>query len=161
MEEREALRQAFNSQFAQWKIELPTGAAAPGVVWLIVSAGWTIWTLFGNEDGREFLDYYATHRMTNDRHARIFAEGHEVGLPAIEGGYVVPQGATTEEEAELRARHFARNQEIERMLDDKGFVMTDKAPMSAQINRYLQTHPEAMDDPEQESNADAGGNDKP
>lgn len=143
MDEREQLRQAFNDGFKKWQIELPPDAMAPGAVWLIVSAGWTVWTVFGNEDGREYLDYYAMHRMTNDRHVRLYANGKSDGLPAIEGMCVIPQGTTREEEAELRARHFKRNQEVQRMLDEKGFVMTDQAHPSAIVNRMLQTDPEA------------------
>ena len=85
MDDREQLRQRFNRVFAHWRIELPGDAMSPGVVWLIVQRGWTIWTRFdiGAEDGRERLDYYAMHRMTNDRHVRLYADGVEEGLQAM------------------------------------------------------------------------------
>ena len=80
MDVREQLRRRFNRNFAHWEIELPIDALSPGLVWLIVQRGWTIWTRFyvGAEDGREYLDYYATHRMTNDRHVRLYAGGCNV-----------------------------------------------------------------------------------
>lgn len=143
MDDREQLRQAFNESFKRWQIELPPDATAPGAVWLIVSASWTVWTLFGAEDGREYLDYYAMHRMTDDRHVRLYANGESEDLPAISGMYVIPQGATKAEQAELKARHYAHNQEVQRILDEKGFVMTDQAHPSAIVNRMLQTDPEA------------------
>lgn len=146
MDEREQLRQRFNSNFANWEIELPADALQLGVVWLIVQGGWTIWTRLDAEGGREHLDYYAMHRMTNDRHTRLFANGEEDDLPAIEGMYGVPKDATPEEEAAVRAEHFERNQEVEKLLDEKGFFMTDKAHGSAIVSRYLQTNPEAGDD---------------
>ena len=59
--------------------------------------------------------------------------------------FVIPQGATKEEEAEASAKHFERNQAVEKMLDEKGFVMTDQAHGSAIVNRYLQTNPDAHD----------------
>ena len=117
----------------------------PGLVWLVVQGGWTIWTVLGEEDGQEYLDYYAMHRMTDDRHMRLYADGEEVDLPAISGMYATPQNATKEEEAEASAKHFERNQAVEKMLDAKGFVMTDQAHGSAIVNRHLQTHPEAHD----------------
>ena len=138
------MQQAFNSHFTTWQIELPPDAMQPGLVWLIVQGGWTIWTVPGEEDGREFLDYYAMHRMTDDRHVRLYANGESEGLPAIEGMYATPQNATEAEEAETSAKHFERNQAVEKLLEEKGFVMTDKAHGSAIVNRFLQTHPEAQ-----------------
>ncbi len=142
MGEREQLRQRFNRAFARWDIVLPSDALSPGVIWYIVEEGWTIWTRFdiGDEDGRERLDYYAIHRMTDDRHVRMYADGEQEALPAMRHGYVIPQGASA---AEVRERHFAYNQAVEKLLDEKGFVMTDKAHPSARLNRYLHTHPEA------------------
>ena len=76
---------------------------SPGVAWLIVQQGWTISMRFdiGAEDGRERLDYYAMHRMTNDRHVRMYAAGEEEDLPAMLESYVIPQGATVAEQEEL------------------------------------------------------------
>ena len=117
---------------------------SPGVVRLIVQRGWTIWTRFdiGAEDGRERLDYYAMHRMTNDRHVRLYADGEEEDLPAMAEGYVIPQGATVTEREEVRDKYFAYNQAVEKLLEEKGFVMTDQTHGIARINRYLQTHPD-------------------
>lgn len=145
MDARESLRQAFNDDFAAWEIVLPPDAMQPGVVWLIVQRGWTIWTLLGEADGRECLDYYAMHRMTNDRHLRLFADGKPQGLPTISGMVVFPAGATAEECARIKAEHYQRNQEVEKMLEGKGFVMTDHAHPSAILNRYLQTNPDVKD----------------
>ena len=144
MNDREKLRQRFNRAFARWEIELPADALSPGVVWQIVQRGWTIWTRFdiGADDGREYLDYYAMHRMTNDRHVRLYADGDREDLPAMPGYYSYPQDATEAEREEVRRKHFAHNQAVEELLDEKGFVMTDQAHGSARVNRYLQTHPD-------------------
>jgi hypothetical protein len=145
MDHREQLRQRFNRVFAHWTIELPIDAMSPGAVWHIVQRGWTIWTLFdiGAEDGQERLDYYAMHRMTNDRHVRLYANGEEEYLPAMEEGYVIPQGATVAEREAARDKHCGYNQAVEKLLEERGFVMTDQAHVSARINRYLQTHSDA------------------
>lgn len=49
----------------------------------IVEAGWAIWYLFGEDERGEYLDYYASHRMTNDRHLRIREDGAEEYLPTV------------------------------------------------------------------------------
>ena len=91
-------------------------------------------------DGREHLDYYVMHRMTSDRNVRLYAVGEEEDLPTITGSYVIPQGATKEEQEAARAKHLASNQAVKKLLEEKSFVMTDQAHGSARINRYLQTH---------------------
>ena len=139
MDNREKLRQRFNRAFAHWEIELPVDAMPLGVVWLIVQQGWTIWMRFdiGAEDGRERLDYYAMHRMTSDRHVRVYADGEEEYLPAMAWHYGIPQGATVAEQEEAGDKYFTSNQAVEKLLEEKGFVMTDQAHGSALVNRYL------------------------
>lgn len=152
MDDREQLRQHFNRAFARWEIKLPEKAMSPGVVWIIVKRGWTIWMRFDvdTEDGREHLDYYAMHRMTSDRHVRLYANGKEESLPAIGGlGYGYSQDATEAEKEAARDKYFARNQAVEKLLEEKGFVMTDQAHASARVNRYLQTHPDVLSTVEQ------------
>ena len=143
MDDREKLRQRFNDAFGHWEIELPPEAMAPGVVWLIVQQGWTIWTRFDSDpdDGRKRLDYYSTHRMTNDRHIRLYADGDEEALPAIGHlALVTPPNATPAQEEAAKEEFFAHNQAVEKLLEEKGFVMTDDAHLSARVNRYLLTH---------------------
>ena len=156
MDDREQIRQRFNRAFANWEIKLPVEAMSLGVVWIIVQRGWTIWTRFdvGAEDGREHLDYYAMHRMTNDRHVRLYADGKEDSLPAIESGYIYSKDATAAEKEAAWDKHFAHNQAVEKLLEEKGFVMTDQAHVSARINRYLQTHPDEITTAEQSNQDD-------
>ena len=144
MDAKERLRQEFNRGFKTWEIELPIDAMEPGVVWMIVQRGWTIWTLFGFEGERPFLDYYAMHRMTSDSHIRLYGNGEAESLPAIQDMHVVPQGGP-EKEAEAKAKFIAHNRAVQQLLDDKGFVMTDQAHGSAKLNRYLLTRLDAED----------------
>ena len=120
---------------------------SPGKVWPIVQRGWTIWTRFDvhAEDGREHLDCYSMHRMTNDRHVRWYADGETENLPAMAQGYSYPKDATEAEIEAAQERLFAHNRAVEKLLEEKGFVMTDEAHPSAQVNRYLQTRPDAGD----------------
>ena len=116
MDVREKLRQRFNRGFEHWEIELPIDAMEPGVVWLILHRGWKIWTRYDVEDEREYLDYYADHRMTNDRHRRMYVDGDDEGLPTMV--FIVWGDAT---EAEIAARR----QSAAKLLEEKGFVMPD------------------------------------
>ncbi len=149
MDRREQIQQRFNRAFAHWEIKLPDEAMPLGVVWIIVEQGWTIWTRFDVEDGCEHLDYYAMHRMTNDRHVRLYADGKEESLPAISSICSYPEDATEAEKEAAQDEYFAHNQAVEKLLEEKGFVMTDQAHFSARINRYLQTHPDALSTTEQ------------
>ena len=118
MDDRERLRQRFNRQFSHFEIELPVAAMSPGSVWLIVKRGWTIWTRFDIDagDGREHLDHYSMHRMTNDSHVRWYADGEEEDLPAMGRACATPEGATDAEEEAARAKFFADNQAVEKLL---------------------------------------------
>ncbi len=147
MDDREKLRERFNRSFAHWDIELPIDALKPGVVWLIVQRGWTIWTKFetSTENGRPHIDYYATHRMTNDRHIRLYADGDTESLPTIVSGMTYPADATESVVKALEEEQASRNQAVEKLLEAKGFVMTADAHPSARINRYLAMQPERQD----------------
>ena len=125
MDVREKLRQRFNRAFEYWEIELPIDALEPGVVWLIRHRGWTIWTRYDVEHGREYLDYYATNRMTNDRHLRMYVDGDDEGLPTMD---LLVSRDTTEAEIAARRQYAAK------LLEEKGFVMTDEALGRAATN---------------------------
>ena len=72
----------FNKHFERWGIALPPDAEQQCPRGTIVSRGWTVKYCFGKDRDGEFLDYYAAHRMTNDRHSRIRDNGDVEGLPA-------------------------------------------------------------------------------
>ncbi len=79
------LAATFRKQFSHWGISLPEQDAqnrSPGV---IHQAGWTIRYHFGVEDGRQYLEYFAGHRMTNDRLVRICEDGSSETLDACQG----------------------------------------------------------------------------
>lgn len=61
----------FNDEFSPWDIRLPARDMKLQRRGRILDAGWAIWYLFGTDEKGEYLDYYASHRMTNDRHVRI------------------------------------------------------------------------------------------
>ena len=127
----------FNRDFANWDICLPSGATASREAGRTVKNGWTVWYAFGSDEGIEYLDYYASHRMTNDRHVRLYADGRTEGLEAISEFHVVPKDPN--EAAQAQADFYARNREVRRMLDEKGFTLEGVVHPSVAINHYLLT----------------------
>ena len=142
MQHGDQLREQFRRIFEHWGIELPPESMEPGVVWIIVKGGWTIWTVFGFEDGTEYLDCYAMHRMTNDRHNQLYPDRASKGLPAMLEWFSYSEGATQEEIDQAEAKYYAYNQSVAKMLDEKGFYMSDDAHASARVQRYLRTTPQ-------------------
>lgn len=129
------LEATFNSSFSHWEIRLPPDALTRRQPGTIIQAGWAIWYLFGSDERGNYLDYYASHRMTNDRHVRIYADGVREGLPTIQEFRLCSRDP--EEDASLEREYFAKNQEVAKMLEEKGFGLTGNEPGGVQINRHL------------------------
>jgi hypothetical protein len=110
----------FNDTFSPWAIRLSPEAVKKRERGTLTRAGWAIWYLFGADEAGEYLDYYASHRMTNDRHERIRADGRCETLPAIQD--FRPRSDDPEEDARLEAAYFAGNQAVVRMLEEKGWA---------------------------------------
>ncbi len=128
----------FNSTFSNWGIRLPPEDIANRSRGKIVEAGWAIWYLFGSDENGEYLDYYASHRMTEDSHVRIYVDGHEEYLPEIVGMRLASEDP--EEDARLEAEYYAENQRVARMLEAKGFGAEGDEPGGVQMNRFLQVN---------------------
>lgn len=85
------IEKRFNDVFSSWDIRLPEKDVTNRRRGKIFEAGWTIWYLFGSDERGEYLDYYASHRVTTDQHTRIYANGNEEDLPVIESMRVIPK----------------------------------------------------------------------
>lgn len=129
----------FNRRYAHWSIQLPPEDIALRRRGRILQAGWTIWYLFGADEQGEYLDVYASHRMTCDRHDRLRDTGAVESLPALESFYLVADDpAETQRQADA---FYAENQRIAAMLEAKGFTLDGDEPGAVSINRHLLTHP--------------------
>lgn len=106
------IRSRFARYFAHWGIELPERAVAERKRGELLQAGWSVRWLLGSDDKGEYLDFYARHRMTNDRHLRLHENGEVTGLEAL-WDPLVPVGK--------EAEYYARNRRVGRMLKAKGF----------------------------------------
>lgn len=101
----------FARYFAHWGIELPEIAVAGRKRGELFQAGWSVRWLFGFDEKGEYLDFYAVHRMTNDRHLRIHENGEVTELEALSELILVGN----------EKEYYARNRRVGRMLKAKGF----------------------------------------
>ena len=121
-------------------ITLPPESVAARELGGIVNNGWTIFYKFGFEGDDEYMDVYASHRMTNDRHVRLYADGRSRGLPSYEGMRV--QAKNPEDDEKIKSWFYAYNKVVYELLLEKGFVSAD-AHASHNINSWLlRTPPE-------------------
>jgi hypothetical protein len=127
----------FNETFAHWDIRLPPEDVAARRAGRIAHAGWMIWYCFGSDDKGEYLDYYAAHRMTNDRHERLYADGSNQFLPTLEG--MRPASPHPLEDAALADAQRRRNRDVLALLEEKGFGIAGDEPAFVQVQRYLLT----------------------
>jgi hypothetical protein len=77
------IREVFERTFSRWELQLPAGAIERAEAGGIQRAGWTVRYIFGADDEGSYLEYYATHRMTNDTRVRIYGSGRSEELDAI------------------------------------------------------------------------------
>lgn len=71
------IKQIFDNYYLTWDIVLPAENLSERRRGSIVKNGWTINYLYGVAEGIEYLEYFASHRMTNDTLNRIYADGRE------------------------------------------------------------------------------------
>ena len=114
------IESCFNSIFSNWKISLPRDDCYNHRCGKLVKSDWVIFYLFGKDDTGKYLDYYASHRMTDDSHSRIYANGHRESLPSLLSFRLCSENP--EEDAQLEAGFYAENKRIEIMLKEKGFI---------------------------------------
>ena len=127
----------FNISFSHWGIKLPPDDIAERRRGKIMKGGWVIWYLFGSDENGEYLDYYASHRMTDDDHVRIYADGKSETLPTLRQFRLT--STDPKEDARLEFEFFSENERISKMLKGKGFKLQGDEPSSIRINRMLRS----------------------
>lgn len=113
------IARAFRADFAHWGIEIPPASLASREPGFIQAAGWLIQFTFGRDSRGEYLDYYASHRMTDDSHVRLYAAGRRQYLASLASFFVTSLDPT--EAKRLKAAYLRRNRRIARRLAAKGF----------------------------------------
>ena len=112
------IEMTFAKTFETWDIKLPPDAVEQKRPGSIRKAGWNIRYVFGENS----LDYYATHRMTNDRHVRIHSDGRSEYLEAPQDFFVLPKDGDEEAIAKAKEEYYARNRAVYRKLKEKGLT---------------------------------------
>lgn len=125
----------FNKTFSHWEIALPSDIDSPMERGQIVKRGWTIKFLFGEDCNGKFLDYYAAHRMTNDRHVRIRQDGAQESLPALDGMRICYKDP--ERDARAEREWIEKTNRVWKMLEGKGFAVNGSEHGSFVINAHL------------------------
>jgi len=138
------IAEMFRADFELWGLEIPREALASRQPGFIQKAGWLIQYTFASNYRGEYLDYYASHRMTNDRHVRLYESGRRQSLAVLQE--LCPSSSDPSEAHRLKLAFFCRNRRVARKLIAKGF---DKFT----VNMELHCFPEAPDD----SSGDDGG----
>lgn len=128
----------FRQDFEHWEICLPSLNISQRKRGQINESGWSIKYLFGKDEKGEYLDYYASHRMTDDRHIRIYNDGKTTSLPTIGSCHFVSENP--EENARIEKEFYSKNQRVEKMLEEKGFGIQGNEPGGVQINNFLRTN---------------------
>ena len=136
-----SIEERFSQAFQVWRIQLPREAIENRRRGKIVEAGWTIWYLFGSDEDGEYLDYYSSHRMTNDSHVRIYEDGRVESLESLDG--MRRTSRDPEENARLEDEFWDHNERVARMLEEKGFGLQGDEHGSAIVNRTLLSSREA------------------
>lgn len=107
------IKNIFDAQFSAWKIVLPATSLTRLLRGSIVKNGWTINFQYGRVDGVEYLEYFASHRMTNDTLHRIYADGREEQLGHAQEFY--PVGDEKAEQA-----YYEHNRKFYALVKNKG-----------------------------------------
>jgi hypothetical protein len=117
------IRKSFKDYFNQPGIELPEHMEIGAVrSFEDAGSGWDISFKLTMEDNRVFLDFYASHRMTNSRHNRILENGEVVELENFwEFGFPVYKDDPERENRE-REEIYLMNQKVEDILRQKGLL---------------------------------------
>jgi hypothetical protein len=144
----------FAEKFANAGIALPEGAAARREPGHIFHHGWHIGYVWGEEDGEEYFEYLAQHRMmAGADHMRVWASGREEGLEIADGFIVLPRGTSKAEIARLEHEHAARSRVISAELREKGLLPPVGENLGAlDINEFL--HSGGMMDDDAQDSAD-------
>lgn len=128
-----SIADVFNDYFRNWNIRISPGHVRDGNRDSIEARGWRINYLVDTDaDGKLFLEFYATHRMTDDRHVRISSSGDVEDLDAITSMVFFDPNVAGDQERASR-KNIEHNRKITAELEAKGLYP------SGDINAFLRS----------------------
>ena len=125
------IESTFAKSFAHWDITLPEEDIKDKRNGHIQSEGWLIQYCFGKDENGEYLDYYATHKMTDDSHIRIYADGTQETLPTLSR----PLQHNDDPTKQLQEEHNLKEMLIRKGFDKFTINMFSHAEMDKEIEK--------------------------
>jgi hypothetical protein len=109
----------FKNYFLKWEIAIPPTSVVFGGAGKLYQKGWSIRYLISRDLDGPYLDFYACHRMTNDRHVRL----RDNKKPEYFEAYFDLRNTSDEpnEDKRLLAEYHEKNRRIAEILASKGF----------------------------------------
>jgi hypothetical protein len=114
------IQSKFKAHFSsKWGIALPASALLNKEHGIIRRCGWIIEYLFDKNSKGYYLDFYSSHRMTDDCHYRIYENGQTERLEIPLTTYPLSDDPI---EAQKSKKEYADyNQHVYKLLKEKGF----------------------------------------
>lgn len=114
------IQSKFKEHFSsKWGIALPSSALLTKKPGIIRRCGWIIEYLFDKNSRGYYLDFYATHRMTSDRHCRIYEDGQTENLEVPLDAYPLSNDLIKTQKS--KEEFIDCNQHVYNLLKEKGF----------------------------------------
>ncbi len=134
-----ALEETFDHRFHTFpETRLPGEHVREGRKGSLPYGSGRLYYVFGEEDGREYLEFYAYHRLGDD-HAKIYEDGEHVDLPELCSMYGYDPKVPGDEERK-RAEMEREYRETLEDLIAKGLFDDEPVPNSLAVNSYLVLH---------------------
>ena len=114
------IAEAFNNYFDTFPIRIAVEDIVVGTRRTLRRDGWAItYRVDEDADGRPTLEFYATHRMTNDRHVAISADGQVNHQDSIREMVIFDPKTPSSQQAAVQ-EFQTHNQAIAKQLQDHG-----------------------------------------
>jgi hypothetical protein len=114
------IKECFDARFGDFGIFLSEDDYINKKSGMIRKNGWAIHYLFRNDGSRDYIEYYSSHRMTDDNHVRIYDDGTREYLEAIRSW--CPYSQNAEKNKKLENEYFENNRRIYNDLKKIGLI---------------------------------------
>jgi len=130
------IQDTFTKLFERTNLRLPEENLRERTPGSIPYGSGRVLFVFGKENGREYLEYYAHHRIGGDSHGKIFDDGMHVRLPALCSAVCFNPEIPGDEEKQRRAME-AEYRKTWEDLERKGLLDAGPVPAAMALNAHL------------------------
>lgn len=132
----EKIQEVFTERFGHIPLKIPDDDLVNRRKGSMAYGSGRIFYIFGEEEGREYLEYYAHHRIGGDSHEKIYDDGESVSLPDLESMIVYNPDIPGDKERQ-EVKNAEEYQKTLDDLNDKGMFSSEPMPGSLAIKSYL------------------------